>query len=304
MEAEEGRRMSVEVKTTAQPQTLAMAIERTRPPWWVRVLKSRNLVIGAVIILLIFALGILAPALTSYDPYNPNFNDILKAPSLTHPFGTDEFGRDVFTRVLYGARIDLRVGITAVISPFIIGIILGALAAYYGGVVETIIMRILDIVQAFPFIVLIIAVVAILGPGLNNMYIAVALTAWVVYARLIRSEILVQKEQEYVIAAKAMGASDWRVMLKHLMPNTITSSIVYSMADIALYILLAASLSFLGLGARPPTPEWGALITEGQSYMTTAWWMSTLPGLAIVITGIGLSLIGDGLSDLLRPRGR
>jgi peptide/nickel transport system permease protein len=304
MEAEEGRRMSVEVKTTAQPQTLAMAIERTRPPLWLRVLKSRNLVIGAIIILLIFALGILAPALTSYDPYNPNFNDILKAPSLTHPFGTDEFGRDVFTRVLYGARIDLRVGITAVISPFIIGIILGALAAYYGGVVETIIMRILDIVQAFPFIVLIIAVVAILGPGLNNMYIAVALTAWVVYARLIRSEILVQKEQEYVIAAKAMGASDWRVMLKHLMPNTITSSIVYSMADIALYILLAASLSFLGLGARPPTPEWGALITEGQSYMTTAWWMSTLPGLAIVITGIGLSLIGDGLSDLLRPRGR
>jgi peptide/nickel transport system permease protein len=165
-------------------------------------------------------------------------------------------------------------------------------------------MRILDIVQAFPFIVLIIAVVAILGPGLNNMYIAVALTAWVVYARLIRSEILVQKEQEYVIAAQAMGASNWRVMLRHLMPNTITSSIVYSMADIALYILLAASLSFLGLGAKPPTPEWGALITEGQAYMTTAWWMSTLPGVAIVITGIGLSLIGDGLSDLLRPAGR
>jgi peptide/nickel transport system permease protein len=303
MEAGEGRHMSVEVKATGA-QTLALAIERTRPPWWQRVLKSRNLVIGAIIILLIFAVGVLAPVLSSYDPFKPNFSDILKSPSLTHPFGTDEFGRDVLTRVMYGARIDLRVGITAVISPFIIGILLGSLAAYYGGVPETIIMRILDIVQAFPFIVLIIAVVAILGPGLNNMYIAVALTAWVVYARLIRSEILVQKEQEYVIAAKAMGASDWRVMLKHLLPNTITSSIVYSMADIALYILLAASLSFLGLGARPPTPEWGALITEGQSYMTTAWWMSTLPGLAIVITGIGLSLIGDGLSDLLRPRGR
>ena len=296
--------MSVEVKATAQPQTLAMEVERTRPPWWRRVLKSRNLVLGVIVILLVVGLGLLAPVLSSYDPFKPNFDDILKAPSLTHPFGTDEFGRDVITRVLYGARIDVRVGVTAVISPFIIGIILGSLAAYYGGVAETIIMRILDIVQAFPFIVLIIAVVAILGPGLNNMYIAVALTAWVVYARLIRSEILVQKEQEYVIAAKAMGASDWRVMLKHLLPNTITSSIVYSMADIALYILLAASLSFLGLGAKPPTPEWGAMITEGQSYMTTAWWMSALPGLAIVITGIGLSLVGDGLSDLLRPRGR
>jgi peptide/nickel transport system permease protein len=292
------------VEAQASASTLAVASARTRPPWWHRVLRSRNLMIGLVIILLILAIGLLAPVLSSYDPQKPDYSVIIQAPSLSHPFGTDAFGRDVLTRVMYGARIDLRVGITAVISPFIIGIILGSLAAYFGGAVETIIMRILDIVQAFPFIVLIIAIVAILGPGLNNMYIAVALTAWVVYARLIRSEILVQKEQEYVIAAQAMGASNWRVMLRHLMPNTITSSIVYSMADIALYILLAASLSFLGLGAKPPTPEWGALITEGQAYMTTAWWMSTLPGVAIVITGIGLSLIGDGLSDLLRPAGR
>ncbi|HVX31086.1 MAG TPA: ABC transporter permease [Nitrolancea sp.] len=292
------------VEAQASASTLAVASARTRPPWWHRALRSRNLMIGVVIILLMLALGLLAPVLSSYDPLKPDYSVIIQPPSLSHPFGTDEFGRDVLTRVMYGARIDLRVGITAVLSPFIIGLILGALAAYFGGVVETIIMRILDIVQAFPFIVLIIAVVAILGPGLNNMYIAVALTAWVVYARLIRSEILVQKEQEYIIAAQAMGASNWRVMLRHLMPNTITSSIVYSMADIALYILLAASLSFLGLGAKPPTPEWGALITEGQAYMTTAWWMSTLPGVAIVITGIGLSLIGDGLSDLLRPAGR
>jgi len=288
----------------ASASSLAIASARTRPPWWHRALKNRNLMIGIVIILLMLAIGLLAPVLSPYDPMKPNYSSIIQPPSLSHPFGTDAFGRDVLTRVMYGARIDLRVGITAVLSPFIIGIILGSLAAYFGGVVETIIMRILDIVQAFPFIVLIIAVVAILGPGLNNMYIAVALTAWVVYARLIRSEILVQKEQEYVIAAQAMGASNGRVMLRHLMPNTITSSIVYSMADIALYILLAAALSFLGLGAKPPTPEWGALITEGQAYMTTAWWMSTLPGLAIVITGIGLSLIGDGLSDLLRPAGR
>jgi len=302
MEAEEGTRMTVEVE--ARKQGLAEAGERTRPPWWRRVLGSRNLMLGGGIILIILFLGLAAPILTPYNPIKPDYAQLLQPPSFSHFFGTDEFGRDIFTRVLYGARIDLRVGLISVISPFIIGITLGSLAAYFGGWADTIIMRLLDIVQAFPFLVLVIAIVAILGPGLNNMFIAVALTAWIVYARLIRSEILVQKEQEYVIAARAMGSSNWRIITKHLMPNTITSSIVYSMADIALYILLAAALSFLGLGAKPPTPEWGALITEGQSYMTNAWWMSALPGLAIVVTGIGLSLIGDGLSDLLRPGAR
>ncbi len=303
MEAEKGRRISSKAELTLEALAAA-AEERTRPPLWRRVLSSRNLMIGAAIILLILFLGIAAPLLTSYDPLKPDYSQTLLSPRLSHPFGTDEFGRDILTRVLYGARIDLRVGFISVLSPFIIGIVLGSLASYYGGWADTIIMRMLDIVQAFPFLVLVIAIVVILGPGLNNMFIAVAITAWIVYARLIRSEILVEKEQEYVIAAKAMGGSDWRIISKHLLPNTITSSIVYSMADIALYILLAAALSFLGLGAKPPTPEWGALITEGQSYMTNAWWMSALPGLAIVITGIGLSLIGDGLSDLLRPSGR
>jgi peptide/nickel transport system permease protein len=305
MEIEERRRAPVETGISSTLEhSLAEAAERTRPPLWKRILKSRNLMLGASIILLILLAGLAAPLLSPYDPMAPNYSQTLLAPSFHHLFGTDEFGRDIFTRVLYGARIDLRVGLTSVISPFIIGIILGSLAAYFGGWTDTIIMRLLDIVQAFPFLVLVIAIVAILGPGLNNMFIAVAITAWIVYARLIRSEILVQKEQEYVMAAKAMGGSNWRVITKHLMPNTITSSIIYSMADIALYILLAAALSFLGLGAKPPTPEWGALITEGQSYMTTAWWMSALPGTAIIVTGIGLSLIGDGLSDLLRPRGR
>jgi peptide/nickel transport system permease protein len=260
--------------------------------------------IGLAVLFVIVMLGILAPVLTPYDPYTQHYDATLLHPSLSHPFGTDEFGRDILTRVLYGVRIDLKVGVISVISPFVIGIILGALAGYFGGFVETIVMRMLDIVQAFPFIVLIIAIVAILGPGLNNMYIAVALVAWIVYARLIRSEILVQKEQEYVVAARAIGMSDWRVILRHLMPNTLTSSIIYAMADIALYILLAAALSFLGLGAKAPTPEWGAMITEGQSYMTNAWWMSALPGVAIIVTGIALSLIGDGLSDLLRPGNR
>ncbi len=302
MEVREGNPATAESSTTLA--SLAAAAERTRPALWQRMLRNRNLMLGLGIILMILVLGLAAPLLTPYNPLAPNFSATLLPPSLHHLFGTDDLGRDIFTRVLYGARIDLRVGLISVISPFIIGIILGSVASYFGGWADTIIMRLLDIVQAFPFLVLVIAIVAILGPGLNNMYIAVAITAWIVYARLIRSEILIQKEQEYVIAAKAMGSSSWRIITKHLLPNTITSSIVYSMADIALYILLAAALSFLGLGAKPPTPEWGALITEGQSYMTNAWWMSALPGLAIVITGIGLSLIGDGLSDLLRPSGR
>lgn len=294
--------MSVEVKTRAERLSLATAEPRRRR--WRRVLRNRNLVLGAAIILVLAAIAFLAPLLTPYDPLLPDYTITLQPPSLAHPFGTDNFGRDVLTRVLYGTRIDLRVGIISVIPPFLIGIVFGSLAAYFGGFVDTLVMRAVDVVQAFPFIVLIIAIVAILGPGLNNMYVAVAVTAWIVYARLIRGEILVEKQKEYIAAARAMGGTDWRIIVRHLLPNTVTSSVVYSMADIALYILLAAALSFLGLGAKPPAPEWGAMITEGQSFMTTAWWMSALPGLAIIITGIGLSLIGDGLSDLLRPGGR
>lgn len=280
---------------------LAMAARMGKRNWWDAPLRSRNLMLGLGILLVLVLVAIFAPVLTPYDAYSNDYDNTLQSPSLRHPFGTDNFGRDVFTRVLYGTRIDLRVGVIAVIAPFVIGVFLGTLSGYFGGFTDTVVMRAVDVVQAFPTIILIIAVIAILGPGLNNMYIAVAVVAWVIYARLVRGEILVEKQQEYVEAARALGNNDWRVMRKHLLPNVITSSIVFAMADIALYILLAASLSFLGLGARPPTPEWGAMITEGQAFMTTAWWMSALPGLAIVITGIALSLVGDGLSDVLRP---
>lgn len=280
---------------------LATATRERQRHWWDAPLRSRNLMLGLGLLLLLVIVAVAAPVLTPYGPHAQNYSNTLQSPSLAHPFGTDNFGRDVFTRVLYGTRIDLRVGVIAVISPFIIGIVLGALAGYYGKFADTIIMRAVDVVQAFPSIILIIAVIAILGPGLRNMYFAVAAVAWVIYARLVRGEILVEKQKEYVDAARALGNNDWRVMRKHLLPNVITSSIIFAMADIMLYILLAASLSFLGLGARPPSPEWGAMITEGQSFMTTAWWMSALPGLAIVITGIAFSLIGDGLSDVLRP---
>jgi peptide/nickel transport system permease protein len=278
----------------------APAITRVARRW----LGSRNLLIGGGIIGTLALIGLFARVLTPYQPLVQDYSSILRPPSAAHPFGTDNFGRDVLSRVMYGIRIDLRIGFTAVIAPFVIGIILGCLSGYFGGWFDTVIMRCVDIVQAFPFIVLIVAIVAVLGPGINNMYVAVALTAWVVYARLIRGEILVVKKREYVEAARALGMSDARIIVRHVLPNVINASIVYAMADVALYIGFAAALSFLGLGAKPPAPEWGVMITEGQPFMTTAWWMSALPGLALVITGIGLSFIGDGLSDARRPGAR
>lgn len=301
LEAQRNKPRPTEVAPVGGVLLSGEAVRRRR---WRRILQNRNLMIGLSMLTIIVLIAILAPVIAPFDPIAQDYSVTQLPPSRTHFFGTDNFGRDIFSRVLYGTRIDLRVGVISTIPPFIIGILLGTIAAYYAGWIDALVMRLVDIVQAFPFIVLIIAIVAVLGPGLTNMYFAVALVAWIVYARLIRGEILVEKQKEYVAAAKAMGGTNWRIIRRHLLPNTITSSIVYSMADIALYILLAAGLSFLGLGAKPPTPEWGAMITEGQSFMTSAWWMSALPGLAIVITGIGLSLIGDGLSDLLRPGGR
>jgi len=264
-------------------------------------LRQRNLIAGAVIILGLILIAIFASIVAPHGPQDTDYTARLQGPSLAHLFGTDNLGKDIFSRVVYGARIDLKVGLYSVIPPFIIGIILGCLTGYYGGLTDTLVMRVVDVVQAFPFLILVIAIVAVLGPGLQNMYIAVAFVAWVTYCRLLRGEILVAKHREYVEAARAIGGRDFRVISRHILPNVISSALVYAMADIILYIVLAASLSYLGLGSRPPAPEWGAMITDGRTFMATAWWTSFFPGLAIAITGIGLSLIGDGLSDVLRP---
>jgi peptide/nickel transport system permease protein len=274
------------------------AVPPRKRPW--RNLLQRNLIAGAAIVLAIILIAIFAPLIAPSGPQDTDYTARLVGPSWNHLFGTDNLGKDIFSRVIYGARIDLRVGIYSVIPPFVIGIILGCITGYYGGMVDGLVSRITDVVQAFPFLILVIAIVAVLGPGLRNMYIAVALVAWVTYCRLIRGEILVAKHREYVEAARAIGGSDMRVIGKHILPNVISSSLVYAMADIILYIVLAASLSYLGLGERPPAPEWGAMVTDGRTFMATAWWISFFPGLAIVVTGIGFSLIGDGLSDILR----
>jgi peptide/nickel transport system permease protein len=247
------------------------------------------------------SLAALASVIAPHDPNQQDLFHILSGPSSQHWLGTDELGRDEFSRLLYGARVDLRVGFIAVLFPFLIGTTLGCIAGYYGGWVDTILMRLVDVMVAFPFLVLTIALVFVLGPGTSSIWIAITAVGWVSYARILRGEILVAKRQEYVLAARSGGLSNRRIIIRHLLPNTITQAIVFSMSDIVLDILLIVTLGYLGLGIQPPTPDWGAMIADGQQFMSTHAALSIYPGVMVVITGLGLSLLGDGLADLLRP---
>jgi peptide/nickel transport system permease protein len=202
--------------------------------------------------------------------------------------------------VLYAVQLDLQIGVLSVLFPMVVGLFLGSLAGYLGGWVETVVMRVVDVFTAFPFLVMVIAIIAILGPGLTSMYVALTLAGWSAYARIARGEILVIKKAEYVQAARALGFSNVRIMFRHILPNIVTPAIIFAMSDIVLVILSTTSLSFLGLGVQPPTPEWGSMIAEGRPFIMTAWWLVTLPGMAIVLVGLGLSLLGDGLADVLR----
>jgi len=241
--------------------------------------------------------GILAPWLTPYDPLYQDYNSILLPPSLAHPFGTDMNGRDILARTLFGTRIDLWIGFITTIVPLLYGVFLGAVSGYLGGKLDMILMRVLDVAIAFPFLVLIIVIIAVLGPGVHSIYIAVFLVGWTMYARLARAEMLVERNKDYVLAARVLGFGRWRIIFGHALPNLINSSIVFSMSDFVLNILLLSGLSFLGLGVAPPAPEWGAMIAESKDYMRQAWWVTTMPAAAIVLTGTALSLIGDGLAQ-------
>jgi peptide/nickel transport system permease protein len=256
---------------------------------------------GLVIVGIILIMVIAAPLITSYNPDTQNLSAILQNPGAHHWLGTDQEGRDTFSRLLYGGRTDLRIAFTAVLLPFILGTGLGSLAGYFGGWVDMLIMRLVDIVVAIPFFVLIIALVFVLGPGARSIYIAITLVGWVSYARIVRGEILVAKRQEYVLAAQSGGLSSLRIMGRHLLPNVISQAIIYAMSDIVQDILAIVTLSYFGLGIQPPTPDWGTMISDGQNFLTTHWQLTTIPGLAAVVTGLGLSLIGDGLADLIRP---
>jgi peptide/nickel transport system permease protein len=262
---------------------------------------SVPLVAGATILGLIVILCVGAPLFTRYGPLAMNPSQGLLPPSSQHLLGTDELGRDVWARLLYGGRIDLQVGFLAVLFPFLLGTAIGCVAGYLGGWVDAVVMRAVDVVLAFPFFVLLIALVFVLGPGTKSIYIAMTITDWVSYTWIIRGEIVVAKQQEYILAARALGYRRIRIVARHLIPNVITQAIVYSMSDIIFTILTIVTLGYLGLGVQPPTPEWGSMISDGQTYILTNWQLATIPGIAVVITGIGLSLLGDGLADLLRP---
>ena len=268
-----------------------VAVRRRLPP---------SLIIGATILAIIVAAAVLAPLIAPYSPNQQDLTNILAGPSARHWLGTDELGRDVWTRLLYGARTDLSVAFIAVLSPFVLGTALGAAAGYFGRWLDAVIMRIADVVVAFPFYVLVILLVFVLGPGTHSIYIAITVVSWVSYARIVRGGTLVAKNEEYVLSARVAGITDRRIIFRHIVPNVITQAIVFSMSDIVLDILAIVTLGYLGLGIPPPTPDWGSMMAEGQSFLTTHWMLATIPGIAVVVTGLGLSLLGDGLADLLR----
>lgn len=256
--------------------------------------------IAVLFLIIIFAMALFPGLFTHYDPIKQDMTALLQKPSAEHWLGTDNLGRDVFARVVYSARLDLAIGFFAMLIPAMIGTFVGLLSGYCGGKVDAIIMRILDIFTAFPLMILVIAIVAILGSGIKNLFIAIWLVGWREYAKLVRSEVLVVKNSEYILAAKTLGYSNLRVMFRHVLPNVVNSAFVYAISDIMLCMLMGASLSFLGLGVPTPTPEWGAIISEGKSFMMTAWWIVTFPGIMLALTGISISLVGEEVSKRLQ----
>ena len=260
-----------------------------------------NATFFAGLALLVLALlgGLLAPLIAPYDPNEIDLAQKLDPPSLAHLFGTDTFGRDIFSRVLYAIRLDLVVVFVVTYVPLVIGMILGAYAGYRGRWLDSLVMRIVDAVIAFPFLVLMIAIVAIAGAGLKGFFIGAIVVGWALYARLTRGEMLVLREQDFMLAGRSLGYSTTRIVFRHGMPNLLRSNLVFSAADLVLNLLLLASLSYLGLGVQPPTAELGSMVAEGQSVLRQAWWVATLPGIVIVCLGISFSMIGDGLADRL-----
>ena len=258
-----------------------------------------TLVIGLAMTLAWIILAILAPLIAQYDPIKIDVLHTLQPPGVEHWLGTDATGRDVFTRLVYGARYDLAMAFFCVVGPIILGTFIGLVSGYFGGRLDAVLMRLLEVTISFPYFVLVIAIVAVLGPGLKSYFISLTLVNWVSYARLVRSQALVLRGADFVLAARTMGLGHTRIMLFHILPNAIVPSVVFVMTDAVLTIVLGSSLGFLGLGVQPPTPEWGAMIAEGQTYLTTAWWISVFPGIAVCTLAMGLSLMADGLARLL-----
>ncbi len=264
--------------------------------------KNKGATMGGVLLIMVCLLVIFAPLLTPYDPIKQNFRDLLGGPNPTHWLGTDNYGRDVWSRILYGGRISLTVGSISVVIGMVIGVALGLVSGYYGGVTDGIIMRLMDAMLAFPGILMAMTVIAILGGSLNNVMIAVGISSIPGFARLARGSVLSAKENEYVSAARVAGCRGGRIMLVHILPNIFAPLLTYSTLRVSTSIIAASSLSFLGLGAQRPTPEWGVMLSDGREYIRQYWWLSTFPGLAIMISALSINMLGDGLRDALDPR--
>lgn len=256
-----------------------------------------SMYVGIVVTAVIVVLCIIQPWLPIPSPTKQNYSSVLLPPSWSHPMGTDDLGRDVLSRTLAGGRIDLPIALIVTIISVAVGLVLGTLAGFFGGWVDALVSRAIDVVVAFPFIVVVIVLVAITGPGLTGIIIGVPLVGWAVYARLTRAEMLVLRQQEFMLATDVLGFSRRRAIFRHAVPNVWRVCLAYSVIDFVLNLLLIASLSFLGLGVQPPTPEWGAIISDGQNQLFAAWWISILPGALVVILGVGVSLIGDAIAD-------
>ena len=296
------------IDSVAQPQPLApmQAAFRGQSEWrraWRRFIRFKPAVAGLVMIGFIALLAILSPVFAPYDPYAIDTASRGAAPTLAHPFGIDEVGRDMLSRVIYGSRVAMLVGLSATGISLVIGVLVGATAGYFGGFVDALLSRIVDALIAFPLLVLLIAMAAALGPSLRNVIIIIGVTVWGQYARVVRAEVLSLREREFVTAARTVGATDRRIIVRHIIPNVLGPIIVLASLSVAGIILLEAALSFLGLGVQPPTPSWGSMLSAGRTYILTYPHIALFPGLAIVVTVLGFNLLGDGLRDALDPRG-
>lgn len=280
---------------------------KKRSQWvevWRRLKRNKMAVLGLVILIILVLLAVFADVIANYDNVviKQNLAHRLQGPSAAHWLGTDEFGRDIFARLVHGTRVSLQVGIVAVGISIVIGGILGAVAGYYGGKLDNTIMRVMDIFLAVPSILLAIAIVSALGPSIINLMLAISISSVPSYARIVRASVLSIRDQEFIEAAKAIGASNTRIIFRHIIPNSLAPVIVQATLGVASAILSTAGLSFIGLGIQPPAPEWGSMLSGGRQYLRYAWWVTTFPGVAIMITILSLNLLGDGLRDALDPR--
>jgi len=267
-----------------------------------RFFRDKLAVAGLVTVLFFFLVSVGAPLLAPYDPNAIDVAKVLDAPSPSHPFGTDELGRDVLSRMIYGAGISLEVGFVAVGIASLIGILLGAVAGYYGGWIDMVIMRLVDIMLCFPSFFLILAVIAFLEPSIFNIMAVIGLTSWMGITRLVRAEFLTLKERDFILAERAMGAGGARIIFSHILPNALAPVLVSATLGVAAAVLTESALSFLGIGVQPPTPSWGNILTQGKEVLGVAWWMSVYPGLAILLTVLGYNLLGEGIRDAIDPR--